>query len=512
MLLSNNLSLLYDFSKVSKKSSYRKLAEKFDTSIASICRKFKRIKSRSHITGADFFKSKEGQEWLSKLVIAAILVFGIVCNIGAERLALFFSLLSITAFAGLSSRSIARIEEGVEKVIEEYRILHDGKIRQAASNIDIIIGADETFFKDLMILVAMELRSGFIFSEKIENDRKHKTWDRVAMPWLSLFKTTHCLVSDRAKALIKLAEDSIKKISVPDLFHLMQDISKAIGNPIGVKIAAINKILNNSNNSFTLAKAKILNKTKDTLELAQKEYRRYYRQLSTSLHPFKVLTSIPHNTESSKKEMQNSMCEIEKIKNNLSILDSKDGIGKANRQIPNATAQIDIWWGIVNNSLAGTQLVDVQKDWLIHLYLPCIYWQNQIAKTDSKEIKKMYALSFQHSKELLDKHHLTNSMTSSSDKKVWDNWANEMCGFFQRTSSAVEGRNGWLSQMHFCGRGLSEKRLKSQTTIHNYFLKRDNGTTACERLSGIKPECLFEFILKKINSLPDSRVKKLDSG
>jgi len=65
--------------------------------------------------------------------------------------------------------------------------------------------------------------------------------------------------------------------------------------------------------------------------------------------------------------------------------------------------------------------------------------------------------------------------------------------------------------MHFCGRGLSEKRLKSQTTIHNYFLKRDGGTTACERLSGIKPECLFEFILKKFDSLPHSRVKNLKS-
>ena len=512
MLLSKNLSSLYDFSKASKKPSYRKLAGKFNTSIASICRKFKRIKSRSHITGADFFESKAGQEWLGKLVIAAILVFGIVCNIGAERLALFFSLLAITAFAGLSSRSIGRAEEIVENAIEEYRVLHDGKIKKVASDIDIIIGADETFFKSLTILVAMELKSGFIFSEKIENDRKHTTWDRVAMPWLSCFKNTYCLVSDRAKALIKLAEDSIKKISVPDLFHLMQDISKAIGNPIGVKIAAINKMLDNSKTSLTSDKAKILNKTKNTLELAQKEYRKYYRKLSTSLHPFKILTSASHNTESSKGEMQSSIRKIEEIKSKLSILDPKDGIGKASRQIPNATAQIDIWWGIVNNSLAGTQLTDMQKDWLTHLYLPCIYWQNQIEKTDSKEIKEMYTLSFHHSKELLDKHHLTASMINNSDKKIWNNWANEMCGFFQRTSSAIEGRNGWLSQMHFCGRGLSEKRLKSQTTIHNYFLKRDDGTTACERLSGIKPECLFEFILKSFNSLPDSRVKKLDSG
>ena len=130
----------------------------------------------------------------------------------------------------------------------------------------------------------------------------------------------------------------------------MQDISKAIGNPIGVKIAAINKTLDSSKTSLTPAKAKILDKTKNTLELEQKEYRKYYCQLSTSLNPFKILTSAPHKTESSKGEMQSSIRKIEEIKSRLSILDSKDGIGKARRQIPNAAAQIDIWWGYIYHS------------------------------------------------------------------------------------------------------------------------------------------------------------------
>jgi len=103
-------------------------------------------------------------------------------------------------------------------------------------------------------------------------------------------------------------------------------------------------------------------------------------------------------------------------------------------------------------------------------------------------------------------------MMHKNDEPVWNSWANEMCNLFQRTSSAVEGRNGWLSQMHFCGRGMTERRLRTQTTLHNYFLKRDDQTTACERLSGIKPECLFEFILKNIDPLPEPRRKRVDSG
>ena len=152
------------------------------------------------------------------MVVACILVFGIVCNVGSEIISMFFSLLAVTAFAGLSSRSIARIENRIDDEIEEYRSIHDNRIKSSAKDIDIIVGADETFFENMMILVMMELKSGFIFSEKAGEDRTYKTWDKFSMPWLSKFKSIHCMVSDRAKALVKLANDSIKEVSVPDLF------------------------------------------------------------------------------------------------------------------------------------------------------------------------------------------------------------------------------------------------------------------------------------------------------
>ena len=146
MLGSRNLSSLYDCIIIKGDASYRELAKLYKTSATSIYRKIRRIKGRSEIKGAAFFESEEGQEWLIKMVVGVILVFGIMCNIGAERLALFFSLLSISTFIGLSARSICRIEEKIEHGIEEYRRIYDKKIKNEAGSIDIIAGADETFF------------------------------------------------------------------------------------------------------------------------------------------------------------------------------------------------------------------------------------------------------------------------------------------------------------------------------------------------------------------------------
>ena len=100
-------------------------------------------------------------------------------------------------------------------------------------------------------------------------------------------------------------------------------------------------------------------------------------------------------------------------------------------------------------------------------------------------------------------------MCNGTKETEWMKWAQQMTDMFLRTTSAVEGRNGWLSQIHFNGRGLSKKRLESQTAVHNYFLQRADGSTACERLTGEKPEDLFEFIMSNIGPLSEPRKRKI---
>ncbi len=65
-----------------------------------------------------------------------------------------------------------------------------------------------------------------------------------------------------------------------------------------------------------------------------------------------------------------------------------------------------------------------------------------------------------------------------------------------------KGRNGCLSQMYHNGRGLSEKRLKSLTVIHNYDLKRIDGSTAAMRLFDMEFPDLFSWLLDKMGELP----------
>jgi len=70
--------------------------------------------------------------------------------------------------------------------------------------------------------------------------------------------------------------------------------------------------------------------------------------------------------------------------------------------------------------------------------------------------------------------------------------AQQCAQIFQRSSSCLEGRNGYLSLRHHGLHHISDRKLGALTVIHNYFIIRPDGTTAAERFFDQKTENLFE--------------------
>jgi hypothetical protein len=87
----------------------------------------------------------------------------------------------------------------------------------------------------------------------------------------------------------------------------------------------------------------------------------------------------------------------------------------------------------------------------------------------------------------------------------WQAWAAEYAKAFQRASSAVEGRNGYLSQMHHNHRGLPKRRYKVWTVLHNFDCRAADGTTPATRFFRQEFPDLFESVLSQIDELPRPR-------
>ena len=78
------------------------------------------------------------------------------------------------------------------------------------------------------MLVFQDLPTGYLVLEDVADDRTFATWKAVVDARLTALGTEVLyLVSDRAKALIQLAEQGLECLSMPDFFHCMHDLVKS---------------------------------------------------------------------------------------------------------------------------------------------------------------------------------------------------------------------------------------------------------------------------------------------
>ena len=491
-------------------------------SISSICRQIKKIKSRSHVVGASFFETSEGDKWLRTLVIAAILVFGLQATVGADHLSLFFELICVGSFVAVSSRSISRLKTVMMSKLADYQEELQPTLDALSGNIHIIAGADETFFERLLILLYMDLGSGFILTAQNESNRRANTWHN-NVSWISdKFKSILCLVSDRGQALIKLAKTS-KIQSVAELYHLQQSVVRLFKFAFSSKRRSFQKqerelqktvkelmdskadeaLLKEYQQSLDTIKEKNI-----TIDKGQKAYKEELKKISIAVHPFNE-DSAPKESVTLTAELNSSLSTLKKIAQACGIDDTHNRLDYFNNNITPMSSLVDLWWLWVKGDVE-LQTQDPQlQEWLVNTLLPVYYWRQQIKKSRaSKDLKEYYSELYEKAKKALSDNPLINAYYTPQ----WCAWATEWVLKFQRSTSQVEGRNARLSEHHHRFRGMNESQIQTQTILHNFWITRQDGTTAAERLFKIKPPNLFEWLLKNMPELADPRQRKLKSA
>ncbi len=184
-----------------------------------------------------------------------------------------------------------------------------------------------------------------------------------------------------------------------------------------------------------------------------------------------------------------------------STADNKDASGKFRRQIEDISSIVDAWWQWAGESLTSLKPTAKITQWLLYILLPVIYWHHQMQKTQHREIKKVYETAWQNALSAYLTHPITEIL-SQKELDYWLSWADWNSSNFHRASSAVEGRNGMLTQSYRNGRRLSSRRLSALTAIHNYDTRRHDGSTPAERLYGQQFPDLFGSLLGQIEALP----------
>jgi Family of unknown function (DUF6399)/IclR helix-turn-helix domain len=505
------------------KQSIRSLADRTGLSKSSVHRHLQAIERRDRYPESSFWETPAGRAWLIRLVVATLFVFGLKRGVGAETLSEFFSRLRLDGHVGGSPSALRSVMRTLEHLLletaaawEQEGIAH-GEIRP-------VIGAvDETFLQRMM-LVFMDLATGYLLMEEIAADRSYDTWFDCANERLTTFGTEVLyMVSDRAKALIKLAQTGLGCPSIPDLFHLGHDLAKSSSLAIFGRLRQAKRELEQAKQHLEkwrkhteAAPAQIAQAQTRVAACATSvnhwqevgsTWRQHLSNLSRILHPWRLVDARRQTSKAVEEQLQAELQAIEVLLETNGLPVKKETLTKVQKQLSGISALIDFWWQTVRQDLTQLAMTPGWTPWAQDVLLPLMYWQEQLHRTRHPVQKAQVALVLKAVEESLERHPCTRQLKPELLAN-WKAWAADHAKAFQRASSSVEGRNGYLSQMQHNHRGLPTRRYPVWTALHNFDCRAVDGTTPASRFFRRSFPDLFESVLSQIDELPMPRQRR----
>jgi hypothetical protein len=378
---------------------------------------------------------------------------------------------------------------------------------------------DETFL-ERMILVLMDLATGYLLLEEVADDRTYTTWKALVDERLKALGTgVLYVVSDRAKALIQLAEQGLACLSMPDLFHVVREIVKSYSLAMGQRRRHAQQELMKATEAVArrqglLQAAQATREARARVEAWQAEvtqweeasrlYRGHLERLSLTLHPFHISGSTPQTSAQVENQLMAAVEAIEAFARCYQLPARQDAMTKVRKQVPALAALVDFWWQGVHQDLEPFLLSPKWQQWVHECLLPVVYWAYQIPRTRCRQRKAKIQEAWEAVRTAFEQHTITQRLAPQVLAE-WQAWATERVKAFQRASSAVEGRNGLLSQLHHNQRGLPKQRYKVWTVLHNFDCHAADGTTPASRFFRRPFPDLFETVLSQIEALPQPR-------
>jgi hypothetical protein len=499
--------------------SVRRIAQQTGLSKSSVHRLTQAMERRDSYPESWLWETAAGRQWLTRLVVATLYTFGLKRGVGLDTLSEFFARLRLDTQVGCSPSALRGVMQALETALLETagRWEKDG-VR--AGEVREIIGAvDETFLQQMM-LVFQDVPTGYIVQEAVADDRSYATWKAVVEARLTALGTgVLYLVSDRAKALIQLAEQGLECLSMPDFFHVVHEIIKGYSLAIGRCVRHAQQELTKAEEAlarrqglahgapaYAEANAEVEAKRTEVTrwEAVQRTYRHELETLSLTLHPFRIADSTPQTSAQVASQLTAAVEAIEALARCHQLPARHDAMIKVRKQVPALAALVDFWWQGVHQDLEPFLLSPRWQQWVHECLLPMVYWANQVARTRCRRRKATMQAAWQEAQAAFNRHAITQRLAPHVLAE-WQAWATDRVNAFQRASSAVEGRNGFLSQMHHNHRGLPKQRYKVWTVLHNFDCRAPDGTTPASRFFRRAFPDLFETVLSQVDDLPRPR-------
>jgi hypothetical protein len=481
-----------------------------------------------------FFHSCPGLAFLHRLVLGIHLVCTEVGACGIRLVCLLLQLTGLDRFVGASYGTQQQVNRQVEEALVAYRREESALLARDMPTKAITLAKDETFTGGLC-LVAMEPKSNYIILEQAAQGRDQDTWNALMEQALS---GLHCQViqstSDEAPGLLAYVEHHLGAHHSPDLFHVQHELVKAVSGPMATKQRAAAKAATEAQERREQGQGQLqgagdapekrgpgrppkatasLEQLAQEAQATRQEFERIsaqreqvaqsIRRIGQAYHFVDLERGVRRNGQLIAADIQAQIDTIRSVAQHEGLSQAcLERIEKAERVVPKMQATIAFVSGYVRQQVRQLDLTP-PVSYALHAHLIPSCYLERVAQTRPvsageplRELAERLRLALFEAGGAL-------AELSEAEQSQLHQQAKELAEVFQRSSSNVEGRNGYLSLRNHQLRGLDRPRKRAcLTTIHNFFLTRADGTTAAERFFGQKPRSMFAAILASVDLPP----------
>jgi hypothetical protein len=437
-------------------------------------------------------------------------------------------------FVGASYGIQQQVNRHVEEAIVAYRQEERARLAREMRHKEITMTQDETFTGGLC-LVGIEPVSNYIVLEQAAAARDQDTWhERMEQALSGLNCRVIQSTSDEAPGLLAYVEHHLGAHHSPDVFHVQHELSKAVSAPMASKQRAAEKTAAKAEETLKRVQehpgnandepekrgpgrpskgAASLVQVEQEVEAARQEHQRLatqrekvtqsIRALGHAYHFVDVERGVRRNDELIAGDIQEQIDTIRTIAQQEGLSQAcMDRIDKAERVVPKMQATIAFVSGYVRRQVRQLELTQTES-YAMHAHLIPSCYLDRVASTRTTTAgESLRALAERIRNPLFEPGGALSRLNPMQQNELKAE-ATKLAEVFQRSSSNVEGRNGYLSLRNHQLRGLDLPRKREcLTTVHNFFLTRADGTTAAERFFGQKPKSMFTAILESVELPP----------
>jgi hypothetical protein len=480
----------------------------------------------------------DGIAFSSRLVTALHLVIGLSLGAGVGFISQVLELAGLGPFMANSVRWHQDRAQTVERAVRSFGREERTRMCAAMKPKSITLCQDETFFPHGQIcLVAIEPVSNFIVTETFVTDREAKTWNATVKEDLTGVPVT--VVQSTADEGTSLAAHarSLKSNHSPDVFHVQHEVCSGVALALSNQVRDASKAAGKAadaaeavreektayqatshgpgrppNWDQRIADADEAKIAADMVHEAAHDRREAFRAANRGVgaeyHPFDLKTGEPLTAEAVVERVEARLTEIEKVADEAGLGNrATAAIAKARRVVPGMKTTLSFFIAQTQSAIANLGLEGRAVDAVSQCLVPAAYFE-RVAKRAPNALERDRLLALAQARRDAAVAAAPELGTLSAEARdAVDATAAECANLFQRSSSCVEGRNGQLSFRHHSLHSISPERLEAFTVMHNYFVTRDDGSTAAERFTGVAQRDLFEYVLARMPDLARPRVR-----